>query len=157
MTMRSGVIHLGFPVIMEIDNDEKTLSIASISKEKQAADFKEYYKLIVPLKDEIVAMPDPVEITALSFKNSNGRTLNFTEEGVRDNLEDILKTIRKRFTSFRVGLYSTSAPPWMWPTLFSSFSISVSAGTPAASSYSAIYKSPLPKITFSIYFTLSVK
>ena len=102
-TMRSGVIHLGFPVIMEIDNDEKTLSIASISKEKQAADFKEYYKLIVPLKDEIVPIPDPAEITALSFKDSNGNILNFTEEGVRDNLEDILKTIRKRFTSFRVG------------------------------------------------------
>lgn len=102
-TMRSGVIHLGFPVIMEIDNDEKTLSIASISKEKQAADFKEYYKLIVPLKDEIVAIPDSTEITALSFKDSNGNTLNFTEEGVRDNLENILKTIRKRFTSFRVG------------------------------------------------------
>ena len=102
-TMRSGVIHLGFPVIMEIDNDEKILSITSISKEKQAADFKEYYKLIVPLKDEIVAMSDPVEITALSFKDRNGNTLNFTEEGVRDNLEDILKTIRKRFTSFKVG------------------------------------------------------
>lgn len=103
VTMRSGVIHLGFPVIMEIDNDEKTLSIASISKEKQAGDFKEYYKLIVPLKDEIVPIPDSAEITALSFKDSDGNTLNFTEEGVRDNLEDILKTIRKRFTSFRVG------------------------------------------------------
>ena len=102
-TMRSGVIHLGFPVIMEIDNDEKTLSITSISKEKQAADFKEYYKLIVPLKDEIVAMSHPADITALSFKDSDGNTLNFTEEGVRDNLEDILKTIRKRFTSFKVG------------------------------------------------------
>lgn len=102
-TMRSGVIHLGFPVIMEIDNDEKIISIASISKEKQAGDFKEYYKPIASLKDEIVSIPDSTEITALSFKDSNGNTLNFTEEGVRDNLEDILKTIRKRFTSFRVG------------------------------------------------------
>lgn len=102
-TMRSGVIHLGFPVIMEIDNDEKIVSIASISKEKQANDFKKYYKPIVPLKDEIVAIPDSADITALSFKDNDGNTLNFTEEGVRDNLEDILKTIRKRFTSFRVG------------------------------------------------------
>ena len=102
-TMRSGVIHLGFPVIMEIDNDEKIVSIASISKEKQANDFKGYYKPIVSSKNEIVAIPDSTEINVLSFKDSNGHTLNFTEEGVRDNLEDILKTIRKRFTSFRVG------------------------------------------------------
>ena len=103
-TMRSGVIHLGFPVIMEIDNDEKTLSIAPVSKEKQAGDFKKHYdSTIVPLKDEIVPIPSPAEITALSFKDSDGNTLNFTEEGVRDNLEGILKTIRKRFTSFRVG------------------------------------------------------
>lgn len=102
-TMRSGVTHLGFPVIMEIDNDEKTISIAPISKEKQANNFKEYYKPIVPLKDEIVAIPDSAEITALSFKDNDGNTLNFTEEGVRNNLEDILKTIRKRFTSFKVG------------------------------------------------------
>lgn len=111
-TMRSGVIHLGFPVIMEIDNNEKTISIASINKEKQASDFKKYYSSIVstistdiitPLKDEIIDIPSSAEITALSFKDNDGNTLNFTEEGVRNNLEDILKTIRKRFTSFRVG------------------------------------------------------
>lgn len=101
--MRSGVIHLGFPVIMEIDNDEKAVSITSIHKEKQANDFKKNHKPIVPLKDEIVAAPDVADITVLSFKDSNGNTLNFTEEEVRDNLEDILKTIHERFTSFKVG------------------------------------------------------
>ena len=78
-------------------------SLAPANKEKFAGDFKKYYKPIVPLKDEIAAIPDSADITALSFKDSDGNTLNFTEEGVRDNLEDILKTIRKRFTSFRVG------------------------------------------------------
>lgn len=102
-TMRSGVVHLGFPSIVEIDNEDKTVSLAPANKEKFAGDFKKYYKPIVPLKDEIVAIPDSADITALSFKDSDGNTLNFTEEGVRDNLEDILKTIRKRFTSFRVG------------------------------------------------------
>lgn len=102
-TMRSGVVHLGFPSVVEVDNEDKTVSLAPANKEKFACDFKEYYKLIVPLKDEIVAIPDSADITALSFKDSDGNTLNFTEEGVRDNLEDILKTIRKRFTSFRVG------------------------------------------------------
>ena len=102
-TMRSGVIHLGFPFVAEVDNENKTVSLAPAGKEKQANDFKKYYKPIVPLKDEIVAIPSSEEITVLSFKDSNGHTLNFTEEGVRDNLEDILKTIRKRFTSFRVG------------------------------------------------------
>jgi hypothetical protein len=102
-TMRSGVIHLGFPLIMEIDNNEKTVSIASANKEKFAGDFKKHYKPIVPVKDRIVAIPDSADIIALSFKDNDGNTLNFTEEGVRDNLEDILKTIRNRFTSFRVG------------------------------------------------------
>ena len=111
-TMRSGVIHLGFPFVAEVDNEDKIVSLAPAGKEKQANDFKKYYNstiatistgIITPLKNEIVAMPDPAEITALSFKDSDGHTLNFTEEGVRDNLEDILKTIRKRFTSFRVG------------------------------------------------------
>jgi hypothetical protein len=102
-TMRSGVIHLGFPSVVEVDNEDKTVSLAPANKEKFASDFKKHYKPIVPLKDEIVAIPSPEEITALSFKDSNGHTLSFTEEGVRDNLEDILKTIRKRFTSFRVG------------------------------------------------------
>ena len=87
----------------EVDNENKTVSLAPAGKEKQANDFKKHYKPIVPLKDEIVAIPSSEEITALSFKDTNGNTLNFTEEGVRDNLEDILKTIRKRFTSFRVG------------------------------------------------------
>lgn len=102
-TMRSGVIHLGFPFVAEVDKENKTVALAPAGKEKQANDFKKYYKPIVPLKDEIIARPDPVEFIALSFKDNNGHTLNFTEEGVRDNLEDILKTIRKRFTSFRVG------------------------------------------------------
>lgn len=111
-TMRSGVVHLGFPSVVEIDNEDKTVSLAPANKEKFASDFKKYYnstiatistEIITPLKDEIVAIPGPAEITALSFKDSDGNTLNFTEEGVRDNLEDILKTIRKRFTSFRVG------------------------------------------------------
>ena len=102
-TMRSGVIHLGFPLIMEINNDEKTVSITSANKEKFAGDFKKHYKPIVPVKDRIVAIPDSADIIALSFKDNDGNTLNFTEEGVRDNLEDILKTIRKRFTSFKVG------------------------------------------------------
>lgn len=102
-TMRSGVIHLGFPSVVEVDNEDKTVSLAPANKEKFASDFKKYHKPIVPLKDEIVAIPSSAEITALSFKDSDGNTLNFTEEGVRDNLEDILKTIRKRFTSFRVG------------------------------------------------------
>lgn len=102
-TMRSGVIHLGFPSVVEVDHEDKTISLASANKEKFAGDFKKYHKLIVPLKDEIAAIPDSADITALSFKDSDGNTLNFTEEGVRDNLEDILKTIRKRFTSFRVG------------------------------------------------------
>ena len=101
--MRSGVTHLGFSSIVEVDNEDKTVSLAHANKEKFANDFKKYYKPIVPLKDEIVAIPDSAEITALSFKDSDGNTLNFTEEGVRDNLEDILKTIRKRFTSFRIG------------------------------------------------------
>jgi hypothetical protein len=102
-TMRSGIIHLGFPFVVEVDNEDKTVSIASANKEKFANDFKKYYKPIVPVKDRIVAIPDSADITALSFKDSDGNTLNFTEEGVRDNLEDILKTIRKRFTSFKVG------------------------------------------------------
>ena len=102
-TMRSGVVHLGFPSVVEVDNEDKTVSLAPANKEKFAGDFKKYYKPIVPLKDKIVAIPDVIDITALSFKDSDGNTLNFTEEGVRDNLEDILKTIRKRFTSFRVG------------------------------------------------------
>lgn len=101
--LRSGVIHLGFPTVVEVDNEDKTVSLAPANKEKFAGDFKKYYKPIVPLKDEIVAIPDSADITALSFKDIDGNTLNFTEEGVRDNLEDILKTIRKRFTSFRVG------------------------------------------------------
>ena len=101
--LRSGVIHLGFPIVVEVDHEEKTISLASANKEKFAGDFKEYYKLIIPIKDEIVAIPDVADITALSFKDNDGNTLNFTEEGVRDNLEDILKTIRKRFTSFRIG------------------------------------------------------
>ena len=102
-TMRSGVVHLGFPFVVEVDNEDKTVSLAHESKEKFASDFKKYHKPIVPVKDKIVAIPDSADITALSFKDSDGNTLNFTEEGVRDNLEDILKTIRKRFTSFRVG------------------------------------------------------
>ena len=102
-TMRSGVVHLGFPSVVEVDNEDKTVSLAPANKEKFASDFKKYHKPIVPLKDEIAAIPDSADITALSFKDSDGNTLNFTEEGVRDNLEDILKTIRKRFTSFRVG------------------------------------------------------
>ena len=102
-TMRSGVVHLGFPSVVEVDNEDKTVSFAPANKEKFANDFKKYYKPIVPVKDEIVAIPDSADIIALSFKDSDGNTLNFTEEGVRDNLEDILKTIRKRFTSFRIG------------------------------------------------------
>ena len=102
-TMRSGVVHLGFPSVVEVDNEDKTVSLAPANKEKFAGDFKKHYKPIVPLKDKIVAIPDSADITALSFKDSDGNTLNFTEEGVRDNLEDILKTIRKRFTSFRIG------------------------------------------------------
>lgn len=102
-TMRSGVVHLGFPSVVEVDNEDKTVSLASSSKEKFASDFKKYHKPIVHLKDEIVAMPDPADITALSFKDNDGNTLNFTEEEVRDNLEDILKTIHKRFTFFRIG------------------------------------------------------
>lgn len=102
-TMRSGVIHLGFPSVVEVDNEDKTVSLAPANKEKFASDFKKYHNPIVPVKDKIVAIPDSTDITALSFKDHDGNTLNFTEEGVRDNLEDILKTIRKRFTSFRVG------------------------------------------------------
>lgn len=111
-TMRSGVIHLGFPSIVEVDNEDKTVSLAHANKEKFASDFKKYYnstiatistEIITPLKNEIVDIPSSTEITALSFKDSDGNTLNFTEEGVRNNLEGILKTIRKRFTSFRVG------------------------------------------------------
>lgn len=102
-TMRSGVVHLGFPSVVEVDKEDKTVSLASANTEKFASDFKKYHKPIVPVKDKIVAIPDSADITALSFKDSDGNTLNFTEEGVRDNLEDILKTIRKRFTSFRVG------------------------------------------------------
>lgn len=102
-SMRSGVVRLGFPSMVEVDNEDKTVSIAPANKEKFTNDFKKYYKPIVPVKDEIVAIPDSADIIALSFKDNNGDTLNFTEEGVRDNLEDILKTIRKRFTSFRIG------------------------------------------------------
>ena len=102
-TMRSGVIHLGFPSVVEVDHEDKTISLAPANKEKFASDFKKYHKPIVPVQDKIVAIPDSADITVLSFKDSDGNTLNFTEEGVRDNLEDILKTIRKRFTSFRVG------------------------------------------------------
>lgn len=111
-TMRSGVIHVGFPFVAEVDNKDKIVSLAPASREKQANDFKKYYNstiatistgIITPLKDKIAAIPDSAEITVLSFKDNDGNTLNFTEEGVRNNLEDILKTIRKRFTSFRVG------------------------------------------------------
>lgn len=102
-TMRSGVVHLGFPSVVEVDNENKTVSLAPANKEKFASDFKKYHKPIAPVKDEIVAIPSPAEITVLSFKDSDGNTLNFTEEGVRDNLEDILKTIHERFTSFKVG------------------------------------------------------
>lgn len=102
-TMRSGVIHIGFPFVVEVDNEDKIVSLAPANKEKFAYDFKKHYKPFAPLKDEIVAMPDPAEVTVLSFKDNDGNTLNFTEEGIRDNLEDILKTIRKRFTSFKVG------------------------------------------------------
>ena len=102
-SMRSGVVRLGFPSVVEVDNEDKTVSIAPANKEKFANDFKKYYKPIVPVKDEIVAIPNSADIIALSFKDNNGNTLNFTEEGIRDNLEDILKTIRKRFTSFRIG------------------------------------------------------
>ena len=114
-TMRSGVIHLGFPVVAEADNEDKTISLAPANKEKIAYDFKKHYRPIVSLKDEIAAIPDSAEITALSFKDSDGNTLNFTEEGVRDNLEDILKTIRKRFTSFRVGdRVKVTNPDWSY-------------------------------------------
>lgn len=104
LILRNLIHREGFPCAIEVDKS-RTLAIASEKVISRAYDYKTYCSTIkpLPLKENIATIPDTKTLTALSFKDKDGNTLNFTEEGVRNNLEDILKTIRKRFTSFRVG------------------------------------------------------
>lgn len=103
--LRRIAINGDFPQYIEIEPNENQniISFVSADKAKKAYDYKAY--TFRPINEDSSArkIPNTESLTALSFKDENGRTLNFTEEGVRKNLDNLIETIRKRFSVLRLG------------------------------------------------------
>ena len=105
-TLRTCVLNKTFPIFIEAD---KAHILSFVEEKKNAYNYKTFFieehtsiaKTIVPVEEEKEI--SNLNLTVLSYQDENGHTLSFTEEGVRANLDGLLETIRKRFSSLVVG------------------------------------------------------